>query len=186
MKITMTALVIVAAMLATAPDALAQIVPFKSVGTDNEYIADSENPNAGQFSGIGNTSHMGKTSGLGFAAPTEAPDLSDPTDIPPVPWAGEGRFTAKNGASIEFSGGGLIFLELRDDGLFDASWIGNFNIQDIDGDGKAGTGRFSKVGPADLPLDVIAINHPFSFSDPIWFYDYEITGKIDLGKKKKK
>jgi hypothetical protein len=49
MKITMTALAIVAAMVATAPDALAQIVPFKSVGTDNEYIADPENPNAGQF-----------------------------------------------------------------------------------------------------------------------------------------
>lgn len=185
MKITiMTAIVIVALMIGTAPDAHAQIVPFKSVGTDNAYIADPGDPNAGQFSGFGNTSHMGKTFGIGFAAPLAPPDLSDLANIPPVPWVGEGRFTAKNGASIEFSGGGLIFLEFRDDGLFDASWIGTFNIQDIDGDGKAGTGRFSNVGPAELPLDVTAINHPFSFSDPVWFYDYEITGQIDLGKKK--
>ncbi len=184
MKIAMTVLVIVATMIATAPDAFAQIVPFKSIGTDNAYIADSEDPNAGQFSGIGNTSHMGKTSGLGFAVPLNPPDLSDLENIPPVPWVGEGRFTAKNGSSIEFSGGGLIYLEFRDDGFFDASWIGNFDIQDIDGDGNAGTGRFSKVGPADLPLDVTAINHPFSFSDAVWFYDYEISGQIDLGKKK--
>jgi hypothetical protein len=130
---------------------------------------------------------MGKSTGSGLAIPsaTGNPFVLD--------WVGEGVFVAANGDTIEFSGGGKIFLQLRADGLFEASWVGQFEIGDIDEDGKAGTGRFSNVGPGAEPLDVIAINDPFALDDQgnpipgdIWTYDYEITGEMDLGKKKKK
>ena len=49
--------------------ASAQIVPFKSVGTANEY-----DTSTGVFGGIGRTAHLGRSAGGGFAVPVGLPE----------------------------------------------------------------------------------------------------------------
>lgn len=166
-------------------DASAQIVPFKSVGTANEYDTAT-----GAFGGPGKTAHMGKSAGGGLAIPIGLPEDDPDFGNPLVSgWFGFGEFVAANGDTIEFAGGGKIYFVPLGEGWFTATWIGEFTIQDIDGDEQAGTGRFANVGPGTAPLDVIAINDPFQLDESgmplpndVWTYDYEITGDMNLGK----
>ena len=157
-----------AAVLGTTGNSFGQVVPFRSTGVDNFYF-----PVTAEFGGDGITKHMGQSSGWGMAIPESTPDPSV------LNWSGWGSFQAANGDEIFFEGGGQVFLESADGVLFTASWIGEFNI-------SGGTGRFANVGPGTAPLSVIAINHPFSLSDPVWTYDYEISGDMNLGKSGKK
>lgn len=175
MKSTCMTLLLLAVGAFLTSTATAQIVPFKSFGTANEY-----DPATAEFGGPGQTAHLGASTGGGFAIPS-------PTDDPLVlDWSGGGEFVAANGAKIFFVGGGQVFLTPLGDGWFTAAWIGEFEI-------TGGTGRFSNVGPGDEPLSVVALNDPFQLDEfgqalpgDIWTYDYEITGTMDLGKKGKK
>lgn len=167
-KIAITTLSVIALTLAFANATVdAQVVPFKSVGTNNVY-----NPTTMVFGGVGHTRHMGKSTGSGVAIPT-------PTGDPLVlDWTASGEFVAANGDKIFFSGGGQVFLNPLGGTMFTATWIGDFNID-------GGTGRFANVGAGPDPLAVTAINHPFDIvNDQEWLYDYVITGKMDLGRKK--
>ncbi len=162
------AAIAMAVVLGTTSNSFAQVVPFYSHGVNNVYMPETED-----FGGEGTTLHMGKSSGLGKAIPSE-------TDNPFVRnWSGAGSFTAANGDEIYFEGGGQVLLDTDDFDVFTASWIGVFNI-------TGGSGRFANVGPGTAPLSVIAINHPFRLTDPIWAYDYEISGDMNLGKAGKK
>lgn len=163
----------------------AQVVPFLSTGSSNEY-----NPVTAEFGGGGITTHMGKTLNVGLAVPFPILDPNDPDFGNPLVlgWTGEATIIAANGDTIEIAGGGKIFLQPLPSGLFTATWSGDFSVQDIDGDGKAGTGRFATVQAAAEPLAVTAINDPFNIvvvPGDIWYYDFTIAGEIDLGKKKK-
>ena len=146
--------------------ASAQVVAFNSTGFDNEY-----NPATATFGGTGHTSVMGPTIGAGIAIP-------EATDDPLVlNWSGGGYFEDRNGDRVYFSGGGKVFLTPLGGTRFTATWKAKFDI-------LGGTGRYENAGPANEPLDVTAINQPFDMAtDPLWFYDYKIKGKIDLGGK---
>ena len=167
LRVLLTAAAAFAAFLTMAESSFAQIVPFRSVGENNLY-----NPATAGFGGDGITTHMGATSGLGLAIPA-------PTDDPLVlDWTGGGEFASPNGDKTFFSGGGKVYLEPLGGTMFTATWVAEFDI-------IGGTGRFANAGPGTAPLDVIAINHPFDMAtDPLWAYDYLITGDIDLGKRK--
>lgn len=159
----------------------AQVVPFLSAGSGNEY-----NPVTAELGGDGITTYMGKTLNFGLAVPFPITDDNDPDFNNPLVlgWTGEATIVAANGDTIEIAGGGKIFLQPLPSGLFTATWNGDFAVQDIDGDGKAGTGRFSNVKAAAEPLAVTAINDPFNIvvsPGDIWCYDFTIAGEIDLG-----
>jgi len=168
-RLCCTFLMVMVTLAVNAGHSWAQVVPFKSTGVNNLY-----DPVSMVFGGEGQTAHMGRSSGLGIAVPS-------PTDDPlTLNWSGAGEFEAANGDKIFFSGGGQVYLTPLGGTMFTAAWIGEFNIE-------GGTGRFANVGPGTAPLSVVAINHPFDIvNDPIWAYDYEITGDMDLGKKGKK
>lgn len=142
----------------------AQVVPFAASGENAEY-----SPITAEFAGKGITNLQGLSMGVGFAIPS-------PTADPLVyDWVGFGSFVAANGDEIQFNGGGQVFLNPLGGTMFTATWVAQFEI-------TGGTGRFANVGPGTAPLDVVAINHPFDFvNDTVWFYDYTITGDIDLG-----
>lgn len=181
MKSLFSCIAILAIAVLGVSDGYAQTVPFYSEGTDNLY-----NPFTAEFGGPGITNVLGKSSGGGIAipSPTSDPFVQD--------WIGYGQFVGSNGDTIEFSGGGQIFITPLGGGMYTASWVGTFEIGDIDGDGFAGTGRFRNVGPGSQPLDVIAINDPFELDEfglpipgDLWSYDYVITGEIDLGQRRR-
>lgn len=155
------------AVLLTAQVSDAQVVPFKSTGSNNVYT-----PADGAFGGQGITSHMGVTVGSGIATPSDTlnPLIKD--------WFGGGEFVAANGDKLYFYGGGTVYLEPLGGTMFKARWIGKFYVY-------GGTGRFQNASAAAEPLDVVAVNHPFDIvGDAEWLYDYVITGEIDLGKRK--
>lgn len=164
---TFTVAISAVLILIAAQTTNAQVVPFWSVGFNNNYMQAT-----GDFFGSGFTVPMGPTSGSGIAIPT-------PTDDPLVfDWTATGEFVSNSGNQLFFVGGGQVFLETDDGVVFTASWIGEFFAD-------GGSGIYENAGPADEPLDVIAVNHPFTFDDPVWTYDYVITGAIDLGRSRR-
>ncbi len=158
----------------------AQIVPFKSIGVNNVYY-----PISGEFGGSGITSHMGKTTGTGNVNSVFVDQTGNPWILS---WEGEGEFVAPNGDKLYFATDPLpadpadavnmVQLDVTNFPICTAVWSAKFHI-------TGGTGRFANAGPASEPLDVIAVNHPFNIlEDTEWLYDYTITGKINLGKRK--
>lgn len=162
-------------LLFTAKPCAAQVVPFLSIGQANEY-----SPITAEFGGHALTSYMGKSVNVGFAVPSQTPNPDGSID-----WTGTATIIGDQGSTLELAGGGKIFLEPLASGLFTATWEGQFSVQDIDGDGKAGTGFFRNAKAAGQPLTVIAVNEPFDFLNiqegDIWYYDFVIYGKVDLG-----
>jgi len=174
MKNTLLALSIVTLFVIAGQTAHAQVVPFKASGDDATYNPD---PKSLETLGLGKATHMGKIVGSGVAEPGEelGPGL--------FAWSAlDYQLTAKNGDTIFLTGGGVVqFVPIEGD-LFFAVWTGEFTV-------TGGNGRFCNVGPAAEPLQVTAINNPFTFpaaEGDIWTYDWEISGQIDLGKKGKK
>jgi hypothetical protein len=148
----------------------AQIVPFEAQGKDAKYNQPFL-PDVGDGSNyaIGRATHMGKIEGTGVALPTGVGNN----------WSTVGKYTLKcrNGDCIYMSGGGTIeLIPVNPDlGIFKAIWTGKFNV-------VGGTGRFANVGPGTAPIDVVAINEPFTFADPVWEYSWTLSGNINLGK----
>lgn len=147
----------------------AQIVPFEAQGKDATYNQPFI-PDAGDGStfAIGRATHMGKIVGTGVALPTG--DGST--------WSTVGNYTlkSKNGDCIYMNGGGTIeLIPVNGNGVFYAVWIGKFNV-------VGGTGRFANVGPGTAQLDVVAINEPFTFAQPVWEYSWSVSGNINLGR----
>ena len=103
MSKTATFLSVLAVALLGIQNASAQIVPFHSEGTANEF-----DTSTAAFGGPGITAHLGKSSGGGFAIPVELP-VGDPDYGDPLVsgWIGFGYFVAANGDTIEFFGGGM-------------------------------------------------------------------------------
>lgn len=150
----------------------AQIVPFKASGDQAIY-----SPSTGATSGPGQATHMGKVLGSGLALPGVeiGPGLFE--------WSAPNyQFEAANGDTIALTGGGTVqFVPLNPTGLFFAVWSGEFNV--ITG---SGTGRFANVGPGTAPIQIVAVNDPFTFpptEGDIWTYSWNLDGNIDLGKR---
>ena len=170
-------------VLMVCQSAFGQVVPFKSVGTGNEY-----NPSTQEYGGPGITAHMGKSTGSGVVT-----DLEQLDDLGLVfAWTTVGEFVGANGDKMFYTGSGVVTFVPIDfaNGIFTASWDAGFEI-------VGGTGRFENARTLEgESLDVLAINDPFQLipdgngglmpvPGDIWTYGYEITGRIDLGKKKK-
>jgi len=120
---------------------------------------------------------MGKVLGSGLALPGVeiGPGLFE--------WSAPNyQFEAANGDTIALTGGGTVqFVPLNPTGLFFAVWSGEFNV--ITG---SGTGRFANVGPGTAPIQIVAVNDPFTFpptEGDIWTYSWNLDGNIDLGKR---
>jgi hypothetical protein len=82
---------------------------------------------------------------------------------------------AANGDKLFFTASGEVHLIPLDVSFttFSAVWTGDFVI-------VGGTGRFANARPAAQPLRVIAINDPFTFSEPEWTFAWELSGRIVL------
>ena len=159
------ALLAVVALGATAPETFAHTVPYKAAGTG------AYSPVTGDYSGPGLAVHFGKLSYAGNIATT-------PTDNPLVfdfHSTVDQVNTFAKGDKLFFSLTGQVQLIPLDPDFttFTAIWTGEFTV-------TGGTGRFAGAKPADEPLKVIAVNLPFTFADPEWFFVWEVNGEIDL------
>ncbi|HZW34348.1 MAG TPA: hypothetical protein VFF52_26735 [Isosphaeraceae bacterium] len=147
----------------TASVSLAQSVPYKSQGTGGYF------PATGDYSGTGVGTHLGNLtfSGNVAIAPTANPLIFDWWLTVPQ------ETVAANGDTLLFSGAGQVELFPLDATTFVAIWQGDFVVE-------GGTGRFAGAQPADEPLQVVAINDPFTLLDPEWFFSWTVTGQIVL------
>jgi hypothetical protein len=137
----------------------------------------------GIYGGGGTGTHLGAQTFLGNV--TLTPIVVDPTTDPPTVNPLKFDFSilptdpqetvAANGGKIYFSGAGEVDLIPQHETftVFSAVWLGHFKVE-------GGTGRFVNAGPGPQPLDVIAINDPFTFADPVWSFDWELKGKLRL------
>jgi hypothetical protein len=143
----------------------AQVVPFKASGKNATYAQPFAGGDGSTWS-VGQATHMGRMVGYGRALPTGVGNN----------WTtvGDYTLTAPNGDSIFMNGGGTVETFDLGGGLFFAIWTGQFQV-------VGGTGRFANVGPGTAPIDVVAINEPFTFADPTWIYSWSLRGDIDLG-----
>jgi hypothetical protein len=147
----------------------AQIVPYKASGLG------MYSPVNGDYGGAGVATHLGRHnfSGKVVTTPTIDPlifnfliDARNPQET-----------VAANGDKIFFSGSGTVQLIPTEPTFtyFSANWSGNFVVE-------GGTGRFANAGPGPQPLDVVAINAPFTLADPVWNFNWTLNGKIRLKK----
>ena len=166
--VLVVAFVAIAAMSQTTS---AQTVPYKASGSNAEFSAIT-----GDYGGSGKATHLGKHVFFGGQiAVTQTGALT-------FDW----EFTlpqetiAADGSKLYFDGVGTVELIPLDNlGNFTAEWTGEFHV-------LGGTRRFANAGPAAAPLQVIAVNDPFNFfTDPVWTFSWELTGEIDLGRRKR-
>ena len=149
----------------SARESLAQIVPYKTMGTGSYF-----SPITGDYSGLGVGTHMGRHTFLGNIAvtPTANPLLFGFQSTAPQ------ETLAADGSKLFFNVSGQVELVPINPPIFSARWKGQFVV-------AGGTGRFANVNPAAQPLQIIAINHPFNIlTDPFWKFDWEVNGQIDL------
>lgn len=147
----------------------AQNVPAKIVGTGAFDSSDLS------FGGDAIGSHLGACSFLGNAE--LIPDPNDGTGLVLLYFAPD-VYTAANGDTLELLGIGSVTLtpvaqRANGEFVFTALWDGTWTV-------VGGTGRFEKASGA---YELTAVNEPFAFSDPFWYFSYEKSGKIDLGRK---
>jgi hypothetical protein len=151
--------------LGAAVPVAAQTVPHKASGT-SVYSSSS-----GDYEGPGVGTHVGKHHYSGTVAVTPTLDpftfLFATTD-PQVT-------VAADGSEIFYDlSGEVTLVPLNDDfTLFTAVWSGNAVI-------VGGTGRFADVQPADEPLQILAINDPFSLTDAEWSFSWTLKGQMRL------
>jgi hypothetical protein len=160
----LTTAVALVSLGASTRDCFAQVVPYKARGTGASY-----NPLTGFYSGTGQATHLGhiKYSGDVAFAPTADPLVYTFQSNGPT------TTVAANGDAILFTTSGTVQLFTFDGISFTAIWSGEFVV-------VGGTGRFANVGPGPQPLQVVAINEPFTFADPEWIFSWAIDGSITL------
>ncbi len=153
--------------VATTPYGVAQTIPFKTKGSG--YY----NPATGDYGGDGVGTLVGRHHFLGnvLTFPTGNPFVYDFMILPSNPQ----ETVAANGDKIYFSGSGQVELFPLDPYFieFTATWSGNFVVE-------GGTGRFASIAPGPQPLDVIAINDPFTLADPQWDFTWTLNGSVRL------
>ena len=93
-------------------------------------------------------------------------------------WTAEIEIIAANGDKLCLEGGGEIQLMTMDGMTFTAIWTGDFVVSET-----GSTGRFENASTGSAPLQVTAVNAPFTLADPEWLYDYSILGDINLGRR---
>jgi hypothetical protein len=155
----------VVTLATTAGESQAQSVAYKTHGT-GVY-----SPITGAYSGSGEGTHLGAHTFFGNVAtsPTDNPLVFNFFSTAPQETIGA------NGDKLYFTSSGQVTLIPLDATFttFSAIWTGDFVL-------VGGTGRFANAGPAAQPLRVIAINDPFSLSDPEWSFTWELSGRIVL------
>jgi hypothetical protein len=161
---SLTTLGLLVSLGTTAHESLAQTVPYKASGTGASY-----NPVTGYYSGTGKATHLGNItfSGDVTTAPTTDPLVFTFQSNGPTTTVGA------NGDAILFTTSGTVQLFTLDGITFTAVWSGTFVV-------VGGTGRFANVGPGPEPLQVVAINDPFTLTDPEWTFSWSIDGSITL------
>jgi hypothetical protein len=146
-------------------EAPAQAVPYKAKGT-GFYT-----PVTGDYGGQGTGTHLGRHTFAGNVAvfPTGDPLVFTFQSTSPQ------QTVAANGDILWFTSSGSVQLTPLDSTFttFTAVWTGDFVV-------AGGTGRFADSGPADQPLKGVAINDPFSLTDPVWTFSWTLEGKIVL------
>jgi hypothetical protein len=152
-------------LLATAGESFAQMVPYKASGTG------IYSPVSRDYSGSGVATHLGKHTFLGNILTSSTDNLLVFDFVGTVPQT----TIAANGDTILFTLSGQVELIPLDSSFttFSAIWTGEFVV-------VGGTGRFANVGPAAQPLQVVAINDPFTFADPEWSFSWTLDGSIVL------
>jgi hypothetical protein len=149
----------------TASESHAQSVAYDTHGT-GVY-----SPITGIYSGAGVGTHLGAHTFLGNVAtsPTATPGVFNFHSTVPQ------ETIAANGDKLYFNTSGQVQLIPLDATFttFSAIWTGDFVV-------VGGTGRFANAGPASQPLQVVAINDPFTFSEPEWTFTWKLSGRIVL------
>jgi hypothetical protein len=160
-------------VVAHGQNANAQSVPFKASGSDAGF-----NPLSGHYEGQGTGTHLGKHDISGdlmfFSDPLP---LEDGVFLSGT-FIGTQTATAANGDKLKsFLSGSVVLYHSETPGLVEGTWYPEFVIDDEDS-----TGRFAN---ATGTFGGEAINPPFdpSAGTP-WPFDWYMTGRIDLGKKK--
>lgn len=150
---------------ATFSESLAQSVAYKTHGTG------TYSPSTGDYGGSGVGTHLGNHTFLGNVgvSPTSNPLVFDFYSTAPQETIGA------NGDKLFFSSSGQVTLIPLDSTFttWSAIWTGDFVV-------VGGTGRFANATPAAQPLQVVAINDPFTFLDPEWSFTWELSGRIML------
>lgn len=170
------------AVLAFAGSSHAQVVGFNVVGQDGEY-----NPGNGEYEGAGAGGGVGRVGGGGVVTDVELVGIVPGTNCLEFSWfVDEHLLVSEDGAdSMVFCGGGTVIACPIDPTAnpfdptteFTAVWSAEYEIKEGEG-----TGRFANATSVEgKPLNVIAVNDPFTFSDEIWTFSWRIHGKIDLG-----
>jgi hypothetical protein len=161
----LTSAVVLVALSAGIRESCAGEVPYKTKGTG------TYTPANGDFSGSGTGTHMGNHtfSGNVITMPTTDPLVYNFSLTSPQ------QTVAANGDTLYFSGTGQVQLIPLDSTFttFTAVWTAQYVV-------VGGTGRFANAGPGDQPLQAIATNNPFTFSDPEWTFSWTIDGGIVL------
>ena len=160
-----TVILSLAILSATIRESQAHTVPYKAKGTG------IYSPVTGNYSGSGDGTPLDEHTFFGNIkiSPTANPlvfDFHSTVDQTTI---------AEDGDEIFFSVSGQVELVPLDSTFttFSAIWTGHFVV-------TGGTGRFAGAKPASQPLEVIAINDPFTFADPQWTFSWELAGKIQL------
>ena len=170
-----TLIVAFALIIAQGQIANAQSVPFEASGADAGFDPGIPGEGLGHYKGQGTGTHLGKHQITG--------DLTYVGDFFPTPdvffsgtFEGTQTTTAANGDTLELDVIGTVVLDFdATTGLASGTWLPNFTITN-------GTGRFANATGSSTG---VAVNPPFDpFTDPIWPFDWSMTGEIDLGKKK--
>lgn len=148
-----------------------QVVPYHASGEGFYQPVD------GDYGGNGNATHLGEHSFFGQVIVGEEPvDPGNPLLFPFEILPEDPQVTvAADGSELHFSGQGLVQLIPLNATFteFGAIWFGEFHVE-------GGTGRFAQSGPGPEPLSVTAINDPFTFLDPVWTFDWSLSGEIRL------
>lgn len=157
----------VALGLWSATCAVGQVVPYKTTGVGVYQ------PVNGNYGGSGTGTHVGNHTFVGnvLTSPTSHPlvfDFEILTSNPQVT-------IAANGDRVFYSGSGQVQLIPLEPTFtfFSAVWSGTFVVE-------GGTGRFATMAPGPQPLNVVAINQPFTFADPQWAFTWQLNGFVQL------
>jgi hypothetical protein len=152
--------VAIVALVAQAAESRAQVVPYKTKGTG------FYSPVTNDYGGVGTGTHMGRHSFLGnieatFTSNTTANFVSTTPQVT----------IAANGDVLLLDVVGEVVFTPLPDGRWTATWTADFIV-------VGGTGRFTNAAPADEPLLGVVVNDPFSFTDPVWTFQWTLTGRL--------